>query len=68
MKDHVEIGHLTKYDAFKVNRDRVVDLEIWFKIHTNVCNFETASPKTISTLKFFISFVTTVKYRHAPTI
>ena len=22
MKDHVEIGHLTKYDAFRVNRDR----------------------------------------------
>ena len=21
MKDHVEIGHLTKYDAFKLNRD-----------------------------------------------
>ena len=25
MKDHVEIGHLTKYDAFRVNRDQVVD-------------------------------------------
>ena len=23
MKDHVEIGHLTKYDAFRVNRDSV---------------------------------------------
>ena len=21
MKDHVEIGHLTKYDAFRVNRN-----------------------------------------------
>ena len=48
MKDHVEIGHLTKYDAFKVNRDRVMDLEIWLKI--------------------FISFVLTVKSRHAPSI
>ena len=36
MKDHVEIGHLTKYDAFRVNRDQVMDLEIRFKIHTNV--------------------------------
>ena len=27
MKDHVEIGHLTKYDAFRVNRDQVMDLE-----------------------------------------
>ena len=54
MKDHVEIGHLTKYDAFRMNRDQVMDLEIWFKIHTNVSNFETASPKIISTLKFFM--------------
>ena len=47
MKDHVEIGHLTKYDAFRVNRDQVMDFEIWLKIHTNVSNFEKASPKTI---------------------
>ena len=47
MKDHVEIGHLIKYDPFWVNRDQVMDLEIWFKIHTNVSNFEKASPKTI---------------------
>ena len=47
MKDHVEIGHLTKYDAFRVNRDQVMDLETWLKIHTDVSNFETASPKTI---------------------
>ena len=45
MKDHVETGHLIKYDAFRVNRDQVMDLKIWFKIHTNVSNFETASPK-----------------------
>ena len=24
MKDHVEIDHLTKYDAFRVNRDKVM--------------------------------------------
>ena len=35
MKDHVEIGHLTKYDALRVNRDQVMDLEIRFKIHTS---------------------------------
>ena len=52
MKVHVEIGHLAKYDAFRVNRDHAtcMNLEIWFKIHTN------------------ISFVTTVKSHHAPTI
>ena len=40
MKDHVKIDHLTKYDAFRVNRDQVKDPEIWLKIHTNVSNFE----------------------------
>ena len=33
MKDQVGIGHLTKYDAFGVNRDQVIGLEIRFKIH-----------------------------------
>ena len=47
MKDHVEIGHLTKYDALGVHRDQVMDLEVRFKIHTNVSNFEKASPKTL---------------------
>ena len=40
MKDHVEIGYLTKYDASRVNRYQVTDLEIRFKIHTNISNFE----------------------------
>ena len=48
MKGNVEIGHLTKYDDFRVNRDQVIDLEILFKIHTNISNFETASPKIIT--------------------
>ena len=56
MKDHVEIGHLTKYDAFRANRDQVMDLEVRFKIHTNVSIFERASPKTIQTLKMFYQF------------
>ena len=47
MKDHVEIGYLTKYDAFRMNREQDMDLKIWFKIHTNVSNFDTASPKII---------------------
>ena len=68
MKDHVEIGHLTKYDAFRVNRDQVMDLERPFKIHTNVSNFEKAPPKPCKLLKFFISFVTTVKSCHAPSV
>ena len=68
MKDHVEIGHLTKYDVSTVNRDQVMDLEIRFKIDTNVSNFAKAFPKTNKLLKFVISFVTTVKSCHAPTI
>ena len=47
MKDNVEIDHLTKFDAFRVNRDQVIDLETWLKIHTNVSNFEAAPSKTI---------------------
>ena len=68
MRDHVEIGHLTKYDAFRVNRDQVMDLEIWFKIHTNVSNFETAPQKPDKLLNCFTSFVSTVNSRHAPII
>ena len=60
MKDRVEIGHLTEYDAFRVNRDQVMKVEIWFKIQTNISNLETASPKT--------TFVKTVKSRHVPAI
>ena len=47
MNDGIQSCHLTKVDAFGVKRNEVIDLETWFKIHTNVCNVETASPKTI---------------------
>ena len=53
MKDHVEIGHLAKYSAFRVNRDQVMDLGTWFKIHTNVSNFDKASPKPYKLYFFF---------------
>ena len=61
MKDHVEIDHLTKYDVFRVNRDQVMDLQIWLKTHTNASNFEIASPKTIQTLKIFHQFCDSCK-------
>ena len=54
MKDHVEIGHLTKYDAFRMNRDQVMDLEIWFKIHTNSLNLRQRPPKSNKLLNFFM--------------
>ena len=70
MKDHVKIGHLTKYDALWVNG--VMNLEIRFKIHTNVSKFDKASPKNHINSNFFfyffISLVTTVKSYHVPTI
>ena len=54
MKDHVEIGHFTKYDAFRMNRDQAMNLEICFKNHTNVSNFETAPQNHVNSLKFFM--------------
>ena len=58
MNDHAEIGHLTKYDAFTVNRDQVMDLEIRFKIHTKLTSLTLRQrpPKPYKLLKFFISF------------
>ena len=35
MKDRVDSSHLTKFDAFRVNKDQVMELETWSKIHTN---------------------------------
>ena len=57
MKDHVEIGHLTKYDAFRMNRDQVMDLEIWFKIHTIIQTsliLRQRPPKSHKLLKYFM--------------
>ena len=39
MKDHVEIGDLTKYDAFRVNIDQVMDLEKRFNCKILSCTF-----------------------------
>lgn len=47
IKDHVEGSHLTKFDACRVNRHQIIDVEIGFKFYTNVSNFETVSSKTI---------------------
>ena len=47
MKDRIEIGHLTTHDAFRVNRDRAMNLEIWFKNRYKRLLRETAFPKII---------------------
>ena len=31
MKDQVQSCHLTRFDAFGVNRDEIIDLETWLK-------------------------------------
>ena len=31
MEDHIEISHFLKFDTFRVNRDKVLELETWFK-------------------------------------
>ena len=54
MKHLVEIGHLTKYDALRVNRDQAINFEIWLTIRENVSNFDAAYPKIISTLEIFM--------------
>ena len=47
MKDHVEISHWTKFHALRMNREHVIGLETWFKMHANISYVEKASPKTI---------------------
>ena len=44
---------MNKFGALKLNRDQVMTLETWLKIHTNLCNFVTASPKAYKLLIFF---------------
>ena len=67
MKDHVKIGHLTKYGAFRVSRDQVMSLKYGSKSIISLI-LRQRSPKPYKLLKFSISFMTTVKSRHAPTI
>ena len=44
MKDHVDLSHRPKYDAFRVNRAQAKDLDIWYKVHTNGSNSGRAVP------------------------
>ena len=52
MKDLVEIGHLTKYDAFKVNRDQVVSLEYGSKSIQTTIILTKRPPKLYKLFKF----------------
>ena len=70
MKDHVEIGHLTKYDAFRMNIDQVMDLELYGSKSIQTSLIKRKRPtKPCKLLKIFVvSFVATVKSCHAPSI
>ena len=67
MKGLVEIGYLTKFGALRSNRDQVMSLET-IKIHTNVSNFVTASPKPYKFLKYSSVFHLNFKIHHASSI
>ena len=70
MKGHVEIGHLTKFDAFTVNRDQnqLWTLKYGSKSIQLSLILRRRPLKPYKLLKFLISFVTTVKSCHVPTI
>ena len=53
MKDHVEIGHLTKYDAFRMNRDQVT-LKYGSKSIETSLILRQRPPKSYKLLKYFM--------------
>ena len=67
MKDHVEIDHLTKYDALGWTETKLWTLKYGSKSIQTSLILGQRPPKPCKLL-IFISFVTTVKARHAPTI
>ena len=61
--DHIGNSHLTKINAFRVNRDQVIDLEIRLKSIQTSLMLSEHPPKPN-----FCQFVTTVKSHHSSTI
>ena len=61
MKDHVESYHLTKFDAFGINRNEVIDLETWLK-SLQMSVMLRQRPKTIlNSYIFFSDFCDSLK-------
>ena len=54
MKDHVDIGHLTKYDAFRMNRDQVMDLKYGSKSIQTSLILRQRPPKSYKLLQIFL--------------
>ena len=67
MKDHVQSCHLTKFDAFRANRDEVIDLQTWLKSIQMSVMLRQPPQKPYKFFKYVISFVT-VKSCHSVTI
>ena len=61
MRDHVEIGHLTKYDAFRVSRDQVMDIKYGSKSIQMSLILRQRPSKPYKLLTFSISFMTTCR-------
>ena len=68
MKDHVKISHLTKFHAFRANRNQLKTLKHDAKSIQTSIMLKHRPPKPYKLLNFFVSFVTTVKSRHSATI
>ena len=62
MKDHVEIGHLTKYDAFRMNREtKLWTLKYSSKSIQTSLILRQCPPKSYKLLIFFYDFRDTLK-------
>ena len=48
-----ECSHLTKFDAFRVDNDQVVDIETWITIYTNVSNLRSVPQIHINCYFFY---------------
>ena len=54
MKDQVQSCHLTKFDAFGVNRDEVIDFETWLKSIQMSVMLRQHPPKPYKPFNFFL--------------
>ena len=66
MKNHVEIGHLTKYDAFRVDTDQPMNLEKWFESIQTSLILGQRPPKSYKLLSFlwYFQYMTGFYSRH----
>ena len=57
MKDLVQSCHLTKFDAFGVNRNQVVNLETWLKSIQMSVTLRQRPQKPYNLLNFFFFYL-----------